>query len=198
MPLSPNMPDMPSSISFVSVPNHGCCAMKIVISSLLNPIRIGTSADCSGAAGMKGSRGRTTPSTTGPKLGPPGPPLPSTLRPAANNVSAGTARRSSAVSAPTSASSLSASAAASSALPDVTPGPDWMIAFWNRPSAAGIASRWLTFEPPPLSPMIVTFAGSPPKPAILSRTHSRLATRSRFPALPDLAKSSPKRCASDR
>ena len=40
--------------------------------------------------------------------------------------------------------------------------PLWMIAWWNSPLAAGIASSALTFPPPPDWPKIVTLPGSPP------------------------------------
>ena len=55
---------------------------------------------------------------------------------------------------------------------------------WKRPLAAGIAVSAQTFAPPPLWPMIVTLPGSPPKPTMLSRTHSSAATQSSIPTLP--------------
>ena len=42
-------------------------------------------------------------------------------------------------------------------------GPLCTIARWKRPVAAGTASNVETFAPPPDSPKIVTFDGSPPK-----------------------------------
>ena len=59
----------------------------------------------------------------------------------------------------------------------------------NRPCADGMPSRQVTLLPPPDSPKIVTFAGSPPKPAMLSRTHSSAATMSSIPTLPESANS---------
>ena len=53
-----------------------------------------------------------------------------------------------------------------------------MIARWNSPFAAGNAVSIAVFPPPPDCPKIVTFRGSPPNRATLSRTHSRAATRS--------------------
>jgi hypothetical protein len=44
--------------------------------------------------------------------------------------------------------------------------------------------------PPPDSPKIVTFDGSPPNGPMLSRTHSSAATMSSIPTLPELANSS--------
>jgi hypothetical protein len=64
-------------------------------------------------------------------------------------------------------------------------------ALWKRPFAAGMAASVHTFAPPPDWPMIVTLPGSPPKAAMLSRTHSRAATMSSMPALPDAANFSP-------
>ena len=62
---------------------------------------------------------------------------------------------------------------------------------WNSPAADGMASSVLTLAPPPDSPKIVTLPGSPPKRAMLSRTHSSDATRSSMPTLPDAAYSPP-------
>jgi hypothetical protein len=60
-------------------------------------------------------------------------------------------------------------------------------ALWKRPLAEGIAVSVHTFAPPPDWPMIVTLPGSPPKPAMLSRTHSSAATMSSIPTLPEAA-----------
>ena len=65
------------------------------------------------------------------------------------------------------------------------------MARWKRPTAAGMASRVLTFIPPPDSPKIVTLPGSPPNPAMLSRTHSSAAWMSSMPLIPDVATSGP-------
>jgi len=55
-------------------------------------------------------------------------------------------------------------------------GPLWMMALWNRPFAAGTASRVPILIPPADSPNRVTLSGSPPKAAMLSRTQVRAAT----------------------
>lgn len=49
----------------------------------------------------------------------------------------------------------------------------------NRPLAEGTASREAVMHAPALSPKIVTLSGSPPNPAMLSRTHCNASTRSR-------------------
>ena len=69
--------------------------------------------------------------------------------------------------------------------------PLWIIALWKSPAADGVARRVDTFPPPPDWPNMVTFEASPPNAAALSRTHSRAATRSRRPALPEAAYFSP-------
>ena len=61
------------------------------------------------------------------------------------------------------------------------PRPDWLIAFANSPRAAGLAISALTDAPPADSPKTVTLSGSPPKPAMLSRTHSSALTWSSSP-----------------
>ena len=53
------------------------------------------------------------------------------------------------------------------------------MALWNRPFARGDAIRVLTFAPPPDSPKIVTFPGSPPNWDMFLRTHLRAAIISR-------------------
>ena len=65
------------------------------------------------------------------------------------------------------------------------------MALWNRPFADGIASSVLTLPPPPDWPKIVTLPGSPPKRAMLSRTHCSDATMSSMPTLPESANSAP-------
>ena len=55
---------------------------------------------------------------------------------------------------------------------------------WKSPCAAGMAMSVQIFAPPPDSPKTVTFPGSPPNAAMLSRTHSRAATRSSCAAFP--------------
>ena len=79
-----------------------------------------------------------------------------------------------------------------------TPAPLWMIALWNSPLAAGIASRALTFPPPPDWPKMVTLPGSPPKRAACSRTHSSAATRSRTPDVSGLRRTARRRWPRDR
>ena len=65
--------------------------------------------------------------------------------------------------------------------------PDWRIARWNSGWAAGMASSREIFRAPPDWPTSVTLPGSPPKAAILSLTHSRAATMSSWPTLPEAA-----------
>ena len=55
------------------------------------------------------------------------------------------------------------------------------MARWNRPCAAGVAISVVTEIAPADSPKTVTCPGSPPKAAMLSRTHSRAAIWSRRP-----------------
>ena len=50
--------------------------------------------------------------------------------------------------------------------------PDCTIAWWNRPCAAGRPRSVPTLIPPADSPKMVTWSGSPPNAAMLSRTHS--------------------------
>ena len=78
------------------------------------------------------------------------------------------------------------------------PGPLWMIALCNKPSAAGAARRAATFAPPPDCPKIVTLPGSPPKAEMLSRNQRRAAILSSSPALPDVYYSGPAISKSDR
>jgi hypothetical protein len=66
-----------------------------------------------------------------------------------------------------------------------------MIARWKSPFAPGIDISVATFRPPPDWPKIVTRLGSPPKPPMLSRTHSSAATMSSKPTLLEAAKSDP-------
>ena len=58
------------------------------------------------------------------------------------------------------------------------------IARRNKPRAAGAPSSAPTLWPPADSPATVTRAGSPPKAAMLSRTHSRAAIWSSRPKAP--------------
>ena len=63
-----------------------------------------------------------------------------------------------------------------------------MMILWNSPLARGMASRLAVLAPPPDCPKTVTFPGSPPKAAMLSRTHSSARTMSTIPATPAPAK----------
>jgi len=63
------------------------------------------------------------------------------------------------------------------------PPPLWVIARWNSPCARGIDSSAETLIAPALSPNTVTWPGSPPNEAMLSRTHSSAATWSSSPRL---------------
>ena len=66
--------------------------------------------------------------------------------------------------------------------PNTMPGAELSaMARWNRPRAAGVAISVVTEIAPADSPKIVTCPGSPPKAAMLSRTHSRAAIWSRSP-----------------
>ena len=53
------------------------------------------------------------------------------------------------------------------------PGPLSIEALLKYGAAEGIAYRHEVLAPPPLSPKIITFDGSPPKAAMFSRTHFR-------------------------
>jgi len=57
------------------------------------------------------------------------------------------------------------------------------MAAWKRPRARGESSSAHTEPPPADCPPMVTFAGSPPKAAMLSRTHSSAAIWSSSPRL---------------
>ena len=59
------------------------------------------------------------------------------------------------------------------------------IALWNRPLADGMAISVETFAPPPDWPKMVTLVGSPPKAAMLSRTHSSAGHQVELPTLPE-------------
>ena len=73
----------------------------------------------------------------------------------------------------------------------VTADPLCATARWNRPCAAGMPSSVLTLPAPPDWPKIVTLAGLPPKPAMLSRIHSRPAMMSFIPTFDASAYFSP-------
>ena len=53
------------------------------------------------------------------------------------------------------------------------------MALWKSPRASGEATRVFTEPPPADSPKMVTLSGSPPKAAMLSRTHFSAAIWSR-------------------
>ena len=63
--------------------------------------------------------------------------------------------------------------------------PDWLMARWNNPRAAGAVINSETLMAPADSPKIVTLSGSPPREAMLRRTQRRASTWSRSPTLPD-------------
>ena len=67
-----------------------------------------------------------------------------------------------------------------------------MMALWKSPRAAGMHIRVPTLPPPPDSPKMVTFDGSPPKALILSRIHSSAWTMSSIPTIPECLYFSPK------
>ena len=67
------------------------------------------------------------------------------------------------------------------------PAPLCAIARWNRPLRGGHAEQRRHLIAPADSPKIVTLPGSPPKAAMLSRTHSSAATWSSMPELPTRA-----------
>ncbi len=71
-------------------------------------------------------------------------------------------------------------------LPNVPTRPpaDSATARWNSPLAGGEVISMFTDQPPADSPMIVTLPGSPPKAAMLRRTHSSAATWSIRPKFP--------------
>ena len=83
---------------------------------------------------------------------------------------------------PSSAAQAAAMSAASSGEKNV-PGTLCATARRKSPAARGIASSAATDPPPADSPKTVTRSGSPPKAAMLSRTHSRAATWSSRPRL---------------
>jgi hypothetical protein len=58
------------------------------------------------------------------------------------------------------------------------------MARWNSPRAAGMASSMLIAIAPADSPITVTHPGSPPNPAMLSRTQVSAAIWSSRNALP--------------
>ena len=100
--------------------------------------------------------------------------------------SAGAARSPASVFAPTlrmkarpAASDLSSGAGARLGVANIAPLSP--IALWKSPRASGEAMSALTAKEPADSPKIVTFLGSPPKAAMLSRTHSSAATWSSMP-----------------
>ncbi|WP_249367779.1 MULTISPECIES: hypothetical protein [unclassified Actinomyces] len=76
----------------------------------------------------------------------------------------------------------SAMARASATVAAVVP-PDSQMRPWTSPAARGHARSAMTEAPPALWPVTVTRPGSPPKAAMLSRTHSRAVTWSRVPRL---------------
>ena len=92
--------------------------------------------------------------------------------------SGGTPRNPATSSTPTVSASVVATSAARSGVSVVSAAALWTIARWNRPDDRADASRCSTSPPPADSPNAVTRPGSPPKLAMLSRTHSRAAIAS--------------------
>ena len=75
---------------------------------------------------------------------------------------------------------------------DVPAAPLWAMARWNRPGREATPSSVPTLMPPADSPKIVTLPGSPPKAAMLSRTHAGRPTWSRMPWCPTRRSASPR------
>ena len=171
----------------------GSLPRKARVSSRVLPITIGIAADCAGASGQNGCRGSTCPSITGPKYRRVSSTREGSRVPVASRIfSTGSAcRRSIAVVSTGSMSSACRNSCArwvaARGPAAVTCCPLMVQALWNSPRAAGIAIRVAILAPPPDWPNTVTLPGSPPKRAMLARTHCSASTRSSWPALPDAA-----------
>ena len=179
---------------------------KSFISSSVVPISTATSRERPSWIAAKGSRGMTSPSTTGTKESPsrlrscglgtaPGDPanLGETARWASRSRAGGSSRRRSAVPAvsPRSPRNASETLSASSRGATKFADPLCRIARRKSPRARGMPRRVATLIAPADSPKTVTFAGSPPKAAISSRTHSSAAIWSRIPSFPVAGSRSP-------
>ena len=175
----------------------GSLPRKARVSSRVLPITIGIAADCAGASGQNGCRGRYSPSITGPKYRR----VSSTREKSRTLVASSSAaigrarRRAIASGAAGSMSSVRryscARCVAARGPAAVTCWPLMVQALWNSPRAAGIAIRVAILAPPPDWPNTVTLPGSPPKRPMLSRTHCSANTRSSWPALPEANSSGP-------
>ena len=157
-------------------------------SSRVVPTRTRTPAAEPAPMASMGDSGRTTPSTTGVRGSPLAKWRMTTEAWPSRSLAAGTAcSRSTAPgpgSTPIAPRNSSAMASASAAGLAWWAAPDWAMALVNRPLAAGSPSNVPTLMAPADSPKAVTSSGSPPKAAMLSRTHSRARTWSRIPLLP--------------
>ena len=89
---------------------------------------------------------------------------------------------------PASARNFCATTVARSGSWTCAPAPLWGMARLEQARAAGAARSTPTLIAPADSPKIVTWSGSPPNAAMLSRTHSSAAIWSRMPALPGPSK----------
>ena len=154
--------------------------ISVRVSSWVLPSTIGMSADCGGASGSNGSRGSDRPSFTGPRY--------AGARLTLISCSIGTVDSSE--TRDRAASARRAAARMRRRRGDPA-GGDLLTAHrqhaMEQPAAAGIAISVAHLAPPPDWPKMVTFRGSPPKPAALSRTHLSASTRSSMPALPESA-----------
>ena len=166
--------------------------IRAVVSVRVDPTIMGMVAETAGPSGAHGFRGSTIPSTTGLKLGRT-PVARMALPSPSTSLSVGSFgnRCSSVGFTSTAARNANACFVASSGVRPSRCDPLCTIALWNNPRACGIAIRVLTFAAPPDWPKIVTFAGSPPKNAMLSWTQRSAVTRSSMPTLPDSAYSAP-------
>ena len=145
-----------------------------MISSSQTPISRGMSADRLIAGSSNGFDIMVSPSTTGRKSSTPS--LRATARVRAARISScvGLASASGVGSSiPSSSSSRRVIRVARSGVAILSRVDAlWITARWNRPRAAGIAIRPAILPPPPDWPNSVTFDGSPPNAAALSRIHS--------------------------
>ena len=161
-------------------------SMKAAVSSVVLPTSSGMSCAYGGAAGVHVCCGMALPSTTGANC------APVNCRKQSCSAAVGTfcSFATSPGFRPKCAKTRSATPSPCSVASTSVEAPLCTMALWNRPLAPGMPSKVLTLAPPPDSPKMVTLPASPPKPAMLSRTHSSAAIRSSWPALPALAKRS--------
>ncbi len=150
-------------------------SIEALSSESVPPMIMGIFAVIGGASGSHGWRGTERPSKVG---APPPPPFSSASIGRSSSVLARDLSR------PSRASTPSAARVAVSRVRRVRIEPLWMMALCTRPSTAGMARSCDTSEPPDDQPNTVTLPGSPPKAAMLSRTHRRAAMMSSTPELP--------------